>query len=82
MRGVVGEALSPSIAMRFASAFGSWVEGEKVFLARDSRHSSFMFHQSCLSALLSAGCDVVDGGVMSAPEMHYLIPKQKLREDY
>lgn len=74
MRGIVGESLNPRIAMRFASALGTYFEGGVVVLGRDTRHSSEMLHHACVSSLLSAGCNVLDAGVLSAPEMHFTIP--------
>ncbi|MGH7129516.1 MAG: phosphoglucosamine mutase, partial [Planctomycetaceae bacterium] len=58
VRGRVGEALTPEIVVRFATAYGAWareVAGARptVVLARDSRTSGPMFMRAAISALQS-----------------------------
>ena len=74
VRGRVGEALTPEIVARFASAFGAWVarragEGArpKVVVGRDSRVSGPMFQPVVISALQAVGCDVIDIGLTTTP---------------
>ncbi|MEA2013276.1 MAG: hypothetical protein U9O87_09425, partial [Verrucomicrobiota bacterium] len=74
MRGEIS-SLTPELAINFASALGTYLEGGTVVVGRDTRISSPMLHKSAVSALLSCGCDVIDAGVISAPEMHYTVPK-------
>ncbi len=73
MRGRVGVALTPQLAMDFASAFGTYLDGGSVVVAQDTRISSTMFANAVISALLSCGCDVLNAGVVSAPELHFLV---------
>jgi phosphomannomutase len=72
VRGRVGEALTPEIVVRFASAFGSWVRSRsagrpRVIVARDSRTSGPMFERAVIAALQSRGCDVVHVGLAPTP---------------
>ena len=74
VRGRVGEALTPEIVARFASAFGAWVarragEGAtpRVVVGRDSRVSGPMFQPVAMSALMATGCDVIDIGLTTTP---------------
>jgi phosphomannomutase len=74
VRGRVGEALTPEIVARFASAFGAWIvrragEGAKprVVVGRDSRVSGPMFQPVAMSALMATGCDVIDIGLTTTP---------------
>jgi phosphomannomutase len=71
IRGRVGEALTPEIVAKYASAFGAWASrrghGKKVVVGRDSRVSGPMFHRVVLSALQSVGCDVIDIGLTTTP---------------
>jgi phosphomannomutase len=74
VRGRVGEALTPEIVARFASAFGAWVarnagQGVKprVVVGRDSRVSGPMFQPVAMSALMATGCDVIDIGLTTTP---------------
>lgn len=74
MRGIVGTALTPQLAMDFASALGTYLDGGRIVVAQDTRVSSAMFSNAVISALLSCGCDVLNAGVVSAPELHFLVP--------
>jgi len=74
LRGQVASALTPPLAMDFAAALGTYLDGGAVVVGHDTRVSSCMFHNAAISALLSCGCDVLDMGVISAPEMHFAVP--------
>lgn len=78
MRGLVGDGLNTESAIAFASAFGSVNYGKRVMVAIDTRPSSRMLRHAVLSALVSCGCEVVDGGILSAGMVHFLIPHLKL----
>lgn len=67
IRGIVGESLLPEDACRFGCAFGSWLAGGPVVLARDSRPSGVMLRHAVLSGLLAAGCDIQDIGIAATP---------------
>jgi phosphomannomutase len=67
VRGVVGEGMTPEVALLWASGFGTWVEGHKVVVGRDSRHSGEMLNHAVLAGLTAAGCDVDDVGVVPTP---------------
>ncbi|MBI4409327.1 MAG: phosphoglucosamine mutase [Gemmatimonadetes bacterium] len=73
VRGRVGEALTPEIVTRFASAFGAYVtttaptRPPKVVVARDSRTSGPLFARCVTAALQSVGCEVLDVGLTPTP---------------
>ena len=67
VRGVVGEGLTPDVALRYALAFGNYCKGGKVFLGRDTRTSGEMLRGAVVCGLLAAGCDVVDMGICPTP---------------
>ena len=72
VRGRVGEAFTPEIATRFASAFGAYLreaagDRARVVIARDSRTSGPMFVHAVTAGLLAVGCDVVDAGLAPTP---------------
>lgn len=75
LRGKIGSGLTPETAMDYALALGTYLEGGTVVVARDTRISSLMLRHAAVSALTSCGCNVVDAGVVSAPQLHHLIPK-------
>lgn len=75
MRGEIGNALTPSLVINFASALGTYTEGGTVVIASDARASTGMVKRAAISALLSVGCTVLDAGVCPASALHYLVPK-------
>ncbi len=77
MRGEVGSALTPTLVISFASAFGTYAEGGKIVIGRDSRNSSPMLHVAVTSALQSCGCKIIDAGLCSAPLLQFLVPYLK-----
>ena len=67
VRGTVGSALDPSLLTRFASAFGTLIEGQTVIVGRDTRTSGPMAHHAVLAGLVATGCKVIDVGVCPTP---------------
>jgi phosphomannomutase len=63
VRGIVGEALTPDIAVGFAQAFGTYVGPGLVYVSRDTRRSGAMVLNCVIAGLLGTGCEVVDLGV-------------------
>lgn len=74
MRGRVATGLTPPLAIDFSSAVATYLDGGRVVLGRDTRVSTEMFTHAALSSLLSSGCQVLDAGIVSAPELHFLVP--------
>lgn len=77
MRGKIGAGLTPELAIDYASALGSYLNGGTIIVGRDTRSSSLMLHHASVSALLSCGCNVINAGVISAAQLHYTIPHLK-----
>ncbi len=67
IRGIVGETLTPTVALEFAHAYGSILGGGRVVLARDSRPSGPMFEAAAAAGLLAAGCTVTQLGLAMTP---------------
>jgi phosphomannomutase len=67
IRGIVGETLTPQVALAFASALGVHVKGGSVVVARDGRPSGTALRHAVLAALAASGCDVHDLGVAPTP---------------
>ncbi len=79
IRGIVGDTLTPGLIMDFSSAFGTYLNSQKVLLGRDTRLSGPMLQSATVSALLSTGCDVIDLGVCPAPILQYLVKRLKAK---
>jgi phosphomannomutase len=72
VRGLVGQALTPDVAARFAAAFGAYMietagHRPRVVLARDSRTSGPLIGRAVSAALEGVGCDVIDLGMVPTP---------------
>jgi phosphomannomutase len=73
VRGVVGDGLTPELAVNFACAFGTWLEGGPVAVGRDARFSSPMLHAAVAAGLMSTGCEIVDLGICSTPLVSFAV---------
>ena len=67
VRGLVGETLSPAMALEYAQAYGTLLGGGRVVLARDSRPSGEMYALAAAAGLLAAGCTVTRLGIAMTP---------------
>jgi phosphoglucosamine mutase len=73
VRGIVGETFTPELAVGFAQAFGTYLDGGRVLVCRDTRPSGPMIRSAVLAGLLSAGCEVVDLGICPTPSMQLAV---------
>jgi len=62
-RGIVGESLTPDLIVNYSHAFGTYVDGGRVLISRDTRPSGEMVRRCVLAGLQAAGCEVVDLGI-------------------
>ncbi|MBU1076856.1 MAG: phosphoglucosamine mutase, partial [Spirochaetes bacterium] len=73
IRGIIGENLTPDIAVRFACAFGSFIKGrKKVVIGSDTRLTGPMMNNAVISGLLGTGCEVIDVGIAPTPTIQFL----------
>src|SRR5687767_2147165 len=73
VRGIVGETFTPELAVEFAQAFGSYLDGGRILICRDTRPSGPMIRSAVLAGLLATGCEVVDLGVCPTPSMQLAV---------
>ncbi len=78
LRGIVGESLTPELAMRYAAAYGEWLwegreEGDAMVVAvgRDGRRGGEVIEEAAVEGLLRSGCDVVRMGVATTPTVGF-----------
>jgi phosphomannomutase len=71
IRGRVGDALTPEVVARYASAFGAWSlargGSRSIVVGRDSRVSGPAIHPIVVGTLQLVGCDVIDIGLSTTP---------------
>jgi phosphomannomutase len=75
VRGIVGETMTPELAIDFASAFGTFLDSGRALIARDTRASGPMLRAAVSAALSATGCEVLDLGVCPTPILQYLVRK-------
>ncbi len=82
IRGVVGETLTPSVALDFVQAYAAWLQARgaaqpTVLLARDTRPTGDMMRHAVLAGLLGNNCRVIELGIVSTPTLQLAIPHHK-----
>ena len=84
--GKVGENLTPVDAVKFASAYGTFLKNSqpstrntklKVVIGRDARISGPMIHNLVVNTLLGLGIDVIDLGLSTTPTVEIAVPMEK-----
>ncbi len=73
IRGIVGKSRTPELLTRVALAFGTYLDGGRVVVGRDTRTSGNMIKHSVFAGLLSAGCSIVDLHVVPTPTASVMI---------
>jgi phosphomannomutase len=77
VRGIVGETLTPELAVDFAESFGTYLDRGRILVCRDTRPSGPMIRSAVLAGLLAVGCEVVDLGICPTPSMQLAIKSLK-----
>jgi len=78
--GKVGDNLTPVDAVKFASAYGTWLKNAnakeklKVVVGRDARISGPMIHNLVVNTLIGLGIDVIDLGLSTTPTVEVAVP--------
>lgn len=73
IRGIVGETLTPYVALDVGVAFGHFVSGGVVVVGGDTRPSHEMLKQAVVAGLTSVGCSVIDIGKVPTPTVQQAI---------
>lgn len=77
VRGVIGESLTPTLLVRFAQAFGTYIGSGTIVIGRDPRTSGEMVRQAVIAGLLSSGCRVIDLGVCPVPTLQLMVRERR-----
>jgi phosphomannomutase len=77
LRGIVGETLTPEVAIRYAAAFSAQVEPGPLLITQDGRGSGEMLAQAIHAGLHAVGRDTIDIGVAATPTTGILIRHAK-----
>ena len=78
--GKAGDNLTPVDAVKFASAYGTWLkqhagkDNVTVVIGRDARISGPMIHNLVMNTLTGLGIDVIDLGLSTTPTVEVAVP--------
>ena len=81
--GQVGDNLTPIDAVKFASAYGSFLKSTvnkdklTVVIGRDARISGPMIHNLVANTLIGLGINVIDLGLSTTPTVEVAVPLEK-----
>lgn len=79
--GKVGDNLTPLDVVKFASAFGSWLQNTKnkkdltLVIGRDARISGAMVNHLVTATLQGLGIHVIDLGLSTTPTVEVMVPE-------
>ncbi len=77
VRGIVGDGLTPDVAVKFSQAYGSEFGPGPIVVGRDSRATGEMVKFAVWAGLLSVGCDVIDIDIASTPSTQLVTEKSE-----
>ncbi len=73
LRGVIGESLTPEVAIRYAAAFANTAPPGPILISRDGRPSGKMLAQAIHAGLHAVGRDTLDVGILPTPSVGVLV---------
>lgn len=73
LRGVIGESLTPEIAIRYVTAFARTLPPGPIVVSRDGRATGPMIAAGVHSGLAAVGRTVLDAGIAATPTLGVLV---------
>lgn len=73
LRGIVGESLTPEVAIQYVGAFAAEIPPGPIVVTRDGRSTGPMVANAVHAGLAAKGRDVIDSGVASTPTAGVLV---------
>src|SRR5207244_13140849 len=73
VRGIVCETVTAEVAVGFAQAFATYLDGSRILICRDTRPSGPMVRSAVVAGLLAAGCEVIDLGICPTPSLQLAV---------
>src|SRR5688572_8060833 len=77
LRGIVGESLTPDVAIRYVAASAASLPEGPVVVSRDGRTSGPMLAAAVHSALAASGRAVLDAGICATPTVGVLVKTRR-----
>ena len=73
LRGIVGETLTPEVAIRYVAAFAGIAPPGDILVGRDSRPSGEMLSLAIQAGLHALGRTTIDAGIVATPTAGVLV---------
>lgn len=73
LRGIVGETLTPDVAIRFVASFASAIPAGPIVIGRDGRTTGPMLRDAIIAGLNACGRDCIDADVAATPTIGVLV---------
>lgn len=73
LRGIIGDSLTPDVAIRYTAAFAEVLPPGPIVVTRDGRHTGHVLEAAVHSALLAMGRECLDAGIAATPTTGVLI---------
>ena len=74
LRGIVGDTLTPEVAMRYVAAYAATLPpGATIVVGRDGRTTGPMLRSAIIAAITATGRNVVDADVAATPTIGVLV---------
>lgn len=77
VRGIIGQTMTPALAVELGCAFGTSLRGGTVVIGRDSRPSGPMLQNALVAGLLSTGCRVIQLDIASTPATAFMVRRHQ-----
>ena len=77
LRGIVGESLTPEVAIRYAAAFAASAPPGEILVGRDSRPSGRTLALAIHAGLQAVGRTTIDAGIVATPTVGVLLGHYK-----
>ena len=78
IRGVVGKSLTPQLLIKFSEAFSSYISGDRIAIATDTRPSADMVKHAVIAGVQSCGGSPLDLGILPIPSLQIYTREKKI----
>lgn len=77
LRGIIGETLTPEVAIRYVTAFSATAPEGPFVVTRDGRATGNMVSEAVMAGLHAAGRPTIDGGIAATPTTGVLVRRAR-----
>jgi phosphomannomutase / phosphoglucomutase len=78
IRGIYGKDLTEEVMLNIGKSIGTFIKGKKICVGYDTRLSSKKLFDALSKGLMSAGCEVVNLGLVANPMLYFYAFRNKI----